>query len=471
MVFQHGCLTHRHLPIRGNGRLAVSRDSNHGCGTNHQDHPTSESRFGNVFTQVGTANSLKGTILGGLTALLATIAAVVNLVQNNVPIALLSVVVALTGYAAMRSFGVQMAAANERIIHLTKKSDRTSDQLNRQRRTVEALADGLETAIFICNGQAEVRYANRRAKELFRTDEPVGQPLIAVTLSHELEQLVQSAVQENSAQVGELTFSHPVERIGLAKAWPGVEQAVFLSIYEITELRRLERVRKDFVSNVSHEFRTPLTIIRSMAETLHDEKPPSTEMLDRYLPKIIDEVDRLAAISSDLLILSSAETNAVVKERCDLAALCQQAIDQLARRAGDKGIEVRFVGSDSLIVPANVGQMRQVILNLLENAIQYSKDGEIVVEIHSDDQWATLKVSDSGLGIPSEHHSRIFERFYRVDRSRSRESGGTGLGLSIVRHIVEAHGGSVQVESALNVGSTFEVRLPLDGTEKLDETN
>jgi len=367
---------------------------------------------------------------------------------------------AVAGANALTALRTQMEATKRALGDV----DIARSQLDRQRTAVDALADGLEVAIFICDGRAGILYANRRAMELFRFDNPVGRSILAITLSYDLEQLVLEAFRIKQAQHAELNFAYPVERVGLAKAWPSDDNAerVFLSIYEITDLRRLERVRQDFVSNVSHELRTPLTIIRTMAETLMDDDPPDPDLARKYLPKITNEVDRLSMISNDLLILSAAESNPVRKHNCDIAETFRTVLDQLTPKASEKGLTVEFEGPRRFLIEANTAQMTQVAINLIDNAINYTPQGTIRVILRPGTDDVEIDVVDTGLGIASEHLPRIFERFYRVDKARSRAgSGGTGLGLSIVKHIVEAHGGRVTVDSALNEGSKFTVRLPI----------
>lgn len=335
-------------------------------------------------------------------------------------------------------------------------------QLAQQANAVDSLADGLDIALFICDSKAAILYANRPALQLFRFSDPVGRTLLAVTLSHELEQLVLKAFQTQVDQHAEMNFAYPADRVGLAKAWPhdGANR-VFLSVYDITDLRRLERVRRDFVSNVSHELRTPLTIIRSMSETILDDPDIPAAKRSQYLEKMISEVDRLTLMASDLLVLTAAESQAITKSAVDLAETFRGVTDQLVPKAKGKGLDLRYTGPFSMVVPAHAEQMRQVALNLIDNAINYTSQGRIIVALRQEGSWFVASVNDSGLGIASDDLPRIFERFYRVDKGRSRGTGGTGLGLSIVKHIVEAHGGTVSVDSSLNVGSTFTIRLPM----------
>lgn len=323
------------------------------------------------------------------------------------------------------------------------------------------LAAGLDVAVFQVDERLTIGYANPAAATMFRFPDPVGRTLISVTLSHELDELVRAATAGRSKQRREVSFAYPEGRTTIAEAWPSPDAtSSFLTLYETTDLRRLERIRQDFVANVSHELRTPLTTIRAMAETLQDE-PDNRELATRYLDKIVGEVDRLSSIAEDLLILSAAESSPVRKHACDIAAVFRAAVQLLQSKATSKGLDLAYDGVQSLDVEANAAQMSQVAINLVDNAINYTAEGEVRVTLRQDHDVAVIEVSDTGIGIASEHQPRIFERFYRVDKGRSRATGGTGLGLSIVRNIVEAHGGQVNVQSTLNKGSTFFVRLPI----------
>lgn len=333
--------------------------------------------------------------------------------------------------------------------------------LDQQKRTVDLLAEGLNVAIFVCDPKGTVLYANPQAGELFRFENPLGRTLLQVTISYDLEQLLITSLTENTKQTAEFTFTYPEERIAIAECWPDADGGrAFLSLYDVTQLRRLERIRRDFVANVSHELRTPLATIRAMAETLLDEPKSLNELQKRYLEKMVGEVDRLSLITQDLLVLSTAESNPVRAQECDLAETLRSVVSQLESKAKAKNLTVAYSGPDTLMVQANAIQLSQVAINLIDNAINYTQEGEILVEAHPDGAEVVFTVKDTGIGIQSEHLPRIFERFYRVDKGRSRATGGTGLGLSIVKHIVEAHGGSIAVESDFGKGTTFTVRLP-----------
>lgn len=338
-------------------------------------------------------------------------------------------------------------------------------RLDDQAASVDALAEGLDVGIFICDSKATVLYANRKAEDLFRFENPVGRTLLAVTISYDLEQLAVRAVESGTTVRAEIVMTYPDERIALAEAWSEFRTGrVFVSVYDITSLRRLERIRTDFVANVSHELRTPLATIRTMAETIADE-PEDTQLRDRFLTKILSEVDRLSLITQDLLILSASESIAPRRQKCDLADVLRSVVNQLAPKAKSKDLALTFSGPETSTVQANANQMTQVFLNLVENAINYTNEGTVSVVLQNEGPYVVVRVEDTGIGIPSDHIQRIFERFYRVDKGRSRATGGTGLGLSIVKHIVEAHGGSVEVDSLFGRGSSFIVRVPAESAD------
>lgn len=419
--------------------------------------------------RVRAERSLNAVVAASLAVagLLAVVAIVLALEVENPTYTIASVVLMAlaAGFGASRAIALH-AVSQEAEMDARRRSELLEMQVRRQRAAIDALADGLDIAIFLCDQSGVIEYANRKAVELFRFDEPSGRSILAVTLSHDLERLVSTAATMRQAQAAELTFRNPDERIGLARAWPEPPEAnrVFLSIYEITNLRRLERVRRDFVANVSHELRTPMTTIRAMAETLLDEIAETEQpdaLQQRYLTKIVQEVDRLSLISDDLLTLSSAESNPVVREICDLAEIVHGVAIQLESKAHESGLELELDSPRSLKVSAEPNQMAQVAMNLIDNAIKYTPKGRVRVRVYREGPLAAIEVSDTGLGISSDQVGRIFERFYRVDKARSRAGGGTGLGLAIVKHICEAHGGRVEVESELNKGSTFRAWIPI----------
>ena len=244
-------------------------------------------------------------------------------------------------------------------------------------------------------------------------------------------------------------------------AVPVGDGAVLLVIRDVTEARRLDAIRRDFVANASHELKTPAATIQAAAETIGTATRDDPQVIPRFAAQLEREAVRLSRIVSDLLDLSRLESGSDLDETVALDVVLRDEGERFEDRASEAGIRLQ-VRADK--VPTLHGSARDLALlvrNLVDNAIRYSKPGGAVdVTLAADTAGVVLSVSDTGLGIPQRELPRIFERFYRVDRARSRETGGTGLGLAIVRHVVENHGGAIDVRSELGRGSTFEVRLP-----------
>ena len=322
-----------------------------------------------------------------------------------------------------------------------------------------ALLDTTEDAVLVADGEGQILESNPVAAALFGT--AAGGTLLAHTLSSELEDLYRLAVRRQVPVEREVTLSRPAARTLHARITPVSEDEYLVVLRDLTELRRLERVRRDFVANVSHELRTPLTSIKAMAETLLDGARTDEAVAPRFLQTIMRESDRLVRLSSDLLDLSRVEAIGIQKSPIDLAVLAAEVAVRLAAQAEKADITLINTLRAPLIVPADRDEMAQVLVNLLDNAIAYTPPGGTVTLSASETrETVTLSVTDTGIGILSHDISRLFERFYRADKARSRASGGTGLGLSIVKHIVENHGGTVAVESEYNKGSVFSFTLP-----------
>jgi two-component system phosphate regulon sensor histidine kinase PhoR len=240
-----------------------------------------------------------------------------------------------------------------------------------------------------------------------------------------------------------------------------------LVLHDISELRRLERVRQDFVANVSHEFKTPLTAIRGFAETLLAGALEDVDHRGRFVEIIQEHAERLTRLTDDLLKLSTIEAGKMDLELrtvnpTDLLKLCADTASFSAKKK-QQTIKVE-AARDLPAIRGDSGRLRDVLQNLLDNAVQYTPPGgHIIASAVVDGAEIVFTVADNGIGIPHAEQERIFERFYRVDEGRSREVGGTGLGLSIARHIAEAHGGRIWVESAIGQGSRFHFSVPMAG--------
>lgn len=339
----------------------------------------------------------------------------------------------------------------------------------------EALLDRCNAGILILDSNGYVERANLTAHQLFRV--PLfsmrGRTLLQVTLSKEILNLFRQAQLEDTSQKGEVRLTGMDGAILIVSISPipllpseTLTSRYILVAQDVTELRRLERIRQDFVANVSHELRTPLASIRAMAETLQDGAMSDPAVADRFLSTIIAEALRLTRISEDLLVLSDAESRMPEKTAINLTEMIQEVVVRFESQAQKAGVHLEFRAPENLVVLANPDQMEQVLVNLVDNAIKYTPaEGQVIITGEQGTDSIVVHVRDTGIGIMREHLPRIFERFYRVDKARSRQSGGTGLGLSIVKNIVESHGGLVTVESEYNRGSTFSFSLPVYSEE------
>ena len=341
--------------------------------------------------------------------------------------------------------------------------------LTREQQKVQAILDSTEDGLLLVDDETRVQLINPAAGRLFGLDtiHALGKPIIAVTHHMQLAELTEHVLRNNNPGTLDIEVTHAAPRwlnvsiVPLELANGDVNALVVL--HDITEARRADILRRDFVANVSHELRTPLASVRAMAETIavRSEKNPS--ICAEYSRKIMLEVDRLTALSDDLLELARIESarQALHNEPISLAMVSEQILSRLRLTAEAKRIVLHQHVAPGITAWADPKSVAQILLNLIDNAIKYTlPGGEVTVHAHVEDASVIVSISDTGIGIPRGDVARVFERFYRVDRARSRASGGTGLGLAIVKHLVEAHGGKVIVESTLGHGSTFTFTLP-----------
>jgi len=286
-----------------------------------------------------------------------------------------------------------------------------------------------------------------------------------------LQKLVGQALQCKESLDEEITFVQDEERFFRVHASPlcdaGSDQiGVLLVLDDITRLRRLEKVRQDFVANASHEIKTPLTAIKGFVETLLNRAITDKEESLRFLSIIEKHTNRLSAIVDDLLLLSRIESegefNQVIYQEININDIIKSSIAVCQSKAAEKKITMDFDPINDIIVKLDQRLIEQALVNLLDNAVKYSpEDSEIFVSVEKSDKEIKISITDQGNGISKDHLPRLFERFYRVDRARSRKLGGTGLGLAIVKHISQIHKGKVSVKSTVGEGSTFSIHLPL----------
>ncbi len=349
----------------------------------------------------------------------------------------------------------RLAAAERRSADVEERARREGAEAARLRDAIEALPH----AVVVCDTKGAVVLRNRRSLDLEG--------------GHHAAALVDRAVEEVVAASGgtrpvtqtlELLGPPPrtLQVTGTPMGRSDRSSGTVVLVDDVSELRRLEAVRRDFVANVSHELRTPVGAMAVLAETLAEESDP--EVVRRLAARIAAEAERAGRLVDGLLDLSRIEAAGLQgHRRVDLASVIAGAVERVRHLADLAGVElVVRPGDHAPAIEGDEHQLVSAIVNLLENAVKYSDEGS-AVDIGTSGTspgWIDVVVRDRGIGIPAKDLERIFERFYRVDRARSRETGGTGLGLSIVRHVATNHGGEVLVESQEGLGSTFTLRLP-----------
>jgi two-component system phosphate regulon sensor histidine kinase PhoR len=367
---------------------------------------------------------------------------------------------------------------------LAETMNRMAEQLDERIQTVlrqqnerEAMLSSMEEGVLAINNQGTILSLNAACAELL-DEEPArlrGRGVYEAIRKADLLEFIESALGSPSPVDGELHIRGAQDRWvsahGTALHDPQRGKiGVLIVLHDITRLRHLEEVRRDFVANVSHELRTPITSIKGFIETLVDGALEDKENARRFLQIMLRQVNRLDAIIGDLLTLSRIEKGPD-EQRIELAResvrkTLQAAVEMCEKKAADKAIKIELLCEEDLFAEINAALLEQAVVNLLDNAVKYS-NVESVVEVSAacEETELVIQVKDRGCGIEERHLPRLFERFYRVDKARSRELGGTGLGLAIVRHIALAHHGSVGVESTVGVGSTFTIRLPMSAVK------
>ncbi|HET7226661.1 MAG TPA: ATP-binding protein [Candidatus Eisenbacteria bacterium] len=344
------------------------------------------------------------------------------------------------------------------------------DALARERDERERILAHLSDGVALVDAAGRIVRTNHAFAALLGAPLPgePGTPLQDFARVPELDSLLRRARAEGRATEADMRLWAPEPRTVHATATPlGAPGAgtVLVVLHDLTEVERLDRVRQDFVANVSHELRTPLTSLRGYAETLLDGGLDDVERRAGFVRVIRDQAVRLERLAQDLLSLAELERPGARPrlERFDLRALLEQQIAAFRPRAARARLELALEPGGALPIVADRGRIEQAAANLLDNAIKYTERGRVDVRAGGDHGRAWFEVADTGEGMAAEELPRLFERFYRVDKARSRARGGTGLGLSIVKHIAALHHGEVGVQSQPGVGSTFRVTLPREG--------
>jgi two-component system phosphate regulon sensor histidine kinase PhoR len=345
-------------------------------------------------------------------------------------------------------------------------------QLWQERNKLVTILKKMTDGMVLTDADGRITLLNPAAQRILglNADAVAGRTLLETTLNYPLHAMIEQAVRDRKEVSDEVRVTLDAVRTLQLQAYAapveseaGVAEGAMLVLHDLTELRRLEEVRKQFVANASHELRTPLTAIKMTTETLLLGAKEHPEDRDRFLAMINTETDRLVALVNDLLDLSRIESGAtqVHLEPIAVRPLIAEVREEMMGRAQERGQSLSMEAPEGLVARADASAMRQILLNLVDNALKYTPTGgRVEIAAAPAGERVLIAVRDTGIGIPRADIHRIFERFYRVDKARSRQLGGTGLGLAIVKHLLEAQLGTITVESELNRGSTFTVNIP-----------
>ena len=366
----------------------------------------------------------------------------------------------------------------QRCEHEKQQLARELSQIRGEHADKEAKARAHESAIFnsmvegilILDAQGRVHTVNKSLERLFFLRHDVrGQTVMEAFRMHELLEITDRVQKEGQVRAFELSLpgihhSRFLEVNAASIRFTGEKaEGIILIFHDFTRIKQLENIRKDFVANVSHELRTPLTSIKGYVETLLDGAKDDPAVATKFLHTIQKHTDRLTFLIEDLLTLSLLESGQafIQRQSIPLRAILDRVFEELHPSATQKQMLLETTISPDVHVNADGDRLQQVLHNLIDNAVKYGRmGGSVTVSAEKLSDEVQLSIRDNGPGIPDDAQERIFERFYRVDRARSRDQGGTGLGLAIVKHIVQLHGGKVWVESSLGQGSTFYFTLP-----------
>ena len=402
------------------------------------------------------------------TVLFPTMGVVTSHIVSIIVVGIITVIIAFYAYRQQSHLLTEREQSNQRLRETLGKSERDETLL---RSILASVAEGL----VITDRNSEVLLINDAARTLFGLG---ARPIVRLTdLSREpqihrtLSKVLSTGERVEAKLEVRASAGSAEKRILKLHAAPlrlddDSIDGVVSAFIDITKLERLERVRQEFLSNVSHELRTPLAAITAYTETLIDGGLDDPDNSLRFLNTIHRNAQRMRALVNDVSELSAIESGEVslTPERLPLRQFVNDVFTGLTPRASEHGVRLDNQIAEEFYVTADRRRLEQIIINLVDNAIKFNHSGgsvSVSVELAADRQQQIIRVHDTGSGIPAEHLPRVFERFYRVDRARSREAGGTGLGLAIVKHLARAHGGEAYVTSDVGVGSEFSIKLPV----------
>ena len=362
-----------------------------------------------------------------------------------------------------RSDSDELAEMETALNQTAERLGQSFAEIESGRQELAAMLNSMQEAVVAVTAEGQVRWSNSVMQRMAGTQVRAGRPLAHSMRDPDLLACVKGALETGEVKTGRASSLAP-GRVFEINAAPLPSGGALAVLHDVTRIEAAERSRRDFIANVSHELRTPLTSIQGYVETLLEEPGSIGEIRREFLGVIQKSARRMSRLTEDLLALAGVESpDYKLALQCMRAsALLEDAIESLGGIVADAGLALESAGAPEVQVMADPDAMNQVFGNLIENAIKYGRGGgKLRLGARQVDDAVEFWVQDFGPGMASEHLERIFERFYRVDKARSREMGGTGLGLAIVKHVVQAHGGRVRAESELGSGATFYFTLPM----------
>jgi two-component system phosphate regulon sensor histidine kinase PhoR len=359
----------------------------------------------------------------------------------------------------------ELARIGRFLNRIAEEAETRIEELETERGHLRAVVSSMGEGVLVTDSEGFVWLANSAFNEIFEIrGETSGRSPLELTRQTQLEDLIISTLVKGLGSTTEIELQGlPSRHVALASTPLGEGLGAVVVARDITDLVRLTQVRRDFIANISHELKTPLAAIRGYTETLRDGAMDEPEASHRFLGRILQQCSRLQTLLEDLLTLSRLENleGQLEPQPVDLQRILDDCLETLAPKISERQIDLDV---NLTPLPRQTGDpeaLQRLFINLLENAIKYNRTGgRVAVELSPNAGEVVLQVNDTGIGIPATSIDRVFERFYRVDKGRSRDEGGTGLGLAIVKHVAQLHGGYVEVESHLGEGSSFRVHLP-----------
>jgi two-component system phosphate regulon sensor histidine kinase PhoR len=382
----------------------------------------------------------------------------------------------------------ELADLTKNVSDMSQELQRRLQQAEEEKYMIEAILMNMSDGLILTDKKGRILLSNKAVYTLFGIESGIdGKTVMEALRKSELIELIDTIVETKETISREIEVTYPKELLLMVTAAPysvrGELSGAVLTFHDITRLKQLEDIRKDFVANVSHEIKTPITAIKGFAETLLEGALDDKENAYKFLETIKNHSERLNSLVSDLLTLSRIELGdiKIEKETVDLHNVIDTVFETLKEKAQSKGLYLREeISPGPLEIRADRNRLIQILLNLVDNGIKFTEKGGVTIKVKSEKlklkserestelltlnshlrNFIEISVEDTGIGIPKKHLPRLGERFYRVDKARSRELGGTGLGLAIVKHIVKAHGWEMQIESMPGRGTTVKIIIP-----------